>query len=347
MLNILLTFDYELFLGENFYSPEEVLFNPTATIVSLLRQYNACGTFFADVCSVSRHKDFGLNDYCARFGKQLNCILHNGNDVQLHVHPNWLTSEFNHGKWEFDKDHYSLHSFASSKEGLERIKQILTEGVNYLYETLLPENPGYRCIAYRGGGYCIQPILEILPSLISLGIKIDSSVAAFSKVDDIYRYRDYSEMPQSLNWYMNYRKKWNDESNSGLFEIPIWASKNNLIKKLINPDAVSFKRDPKRGEFITYNKKPSGIINTALSYMNGRTLFSLDSMCAQYIWSKLVQLSQEKGNGYVAIICHPKLFGINALNNLETFLKLFKQHEKEFTLLTTTDVSKKMEDGTV
>jgi hypothetical protein len=64
MLNIALTFDYELFFGSNYASAEEVLFQPGKEILNLLDKYQVKATFFADVLSVRMHEKYGLTDRC-------------------------------------------------------------------------------------------------------------------------------------------------------------------------------------------------------------------------------------------------------------------------------------------
>ena len=52
MLNICITFDYELFLGKNNAPYKEILFTPTDNLIRTLSEKGVSGTFFADVCSV-------------------------------------------------------------------------------------------------------------------------------------------------------------------------------------------------------------------------------------------------------------------------------------------------------
>ena len=59
MLKICLSFDYELFLGENDASYEDILFSPTRDLQYMLNEEGVYGTFFADVCSAIVHSHYG------------------------------------------------------------------------------------------------------------------------------------------------------------------------------------------------------------------------------------------------------------------------------------------------
>ena len=58
-MNILLTFDYELFFNETDYSENEVLIGPTYMLDSIMSQYGINGTFFVDMSSIVRYEQLG------------------------------------------------------------------------------------------------------------------------------------------------------------------------------------------------------------------------------------------------------------------------------------------------
>ena len=67
MLNVCITFDYELFLGKNNAPYKEILFAPTDNLIRTLSEKGVSGTFFADVCSVDAHHRLGNEKYCEDF----------------------------------------------------------------------------------------------------------------------------------------------------------------------------------------------------------------------------------------------------------------------------------------
>ena len=146
MLNIAITFDYELFLGENYLSDDEILFSPTRRLEELLDSHGITSTFFADVCSVFAHKKYGLNQYVNSFEDQLRELIKHGHDVQLHLHPNWLLSEYRNEKWIFDTTHYRLHDFGFDSCDLT-VPGIIHMGKEYLEKIIFPVSSDYKCIA--------------------------------------------------------------------------------------------------------------------------------------------------------------------------------------------------------
>ena len=51
MMYLSITFDYELFFGNNYGSYDDVLFEPTYMLIDELNKKGVSATFFADVCS--------------------------------------------------------------------------------------------------------------------------------------------------------------------------------------------------------------------------------------------------------------------------------------------------------
>ena len=168
MLNVAITFDYELFFGKNLASDDEILFSPTAELLAVLKKHNMKATFFVDVLSVYMHEKRGLTSYCENFIKQMQQMVKEGHDVQLHIHSNWLTAEYNDDKWIFNLDSYNIHSFGFDSNKEMSANAIIQWGKNFLETNLRVIDPHYACIAYRAGGYCIQPHKELFDALNTL-----------------------------------------------------------------------------------------------------------------------------------------------------------------------------------
>ena len=66
-----ITFDYELFFGNNIGSYDDVLFEPTYNLIDALEKKGVSATFFADVCSVPMSKKYGQTGYVEGFTKQI------------------------------------------------------------------------------------------------------------------------------------------------------------------------------------------------------------------------------------------------------------------------------------
>ena len=204
MLHILITFDYELYFKKNLVSSEEILFNPTQKICQILDSKKVKGVFFADVCSVWQHNKYSLNNYSKMFEEQIRFLSLQGHDIELHIHPHWLKSEYCNKEWNFAEEYYTLDSFINKNEFSLDYNNIISKGIDYLENTIKPVNKNYKVLAYRGGGYSLQPYSLLIKSLVNNNIIFDSSVAMYQKSLDysIQKY-DYTNLPQKLNYYLS------------------------------------------------------------------------------------------------------------------------------------------------
>ena len=339
MLQVALSFDYELFFGENHGTAKEVLFDPTDRLLDVLNKYNVKATFFADVLSVYMHEKCGLNSYCEQFIDQIKTMVAYGHDVQLHIHSNWLKSEYVDGKWVFDTQHYRLHTFGFDNDQQMSAPQIIKWGKEFLEKHLQCVNPDYRCIAYRAGGYCAQPHDELFKALNDNGIFIDSSVSAMQKAQEINVY-DYTDIPVGKSgwWLRNdgpIAKQVNKEYGD-MYEVPVGCVSTSLIRRLITPSTERMLRlGALRGSYIgqstTATKKQSKIsrIKLLLQYGKRKQRLSCDSQSDSVLLRGLRKYERcAKGNAHVAVIGHPKLINDVWLTNFERFLSRACEYHK-------------------
>lgn len=331
MINIALTFDYELFLGENHFSEKEILFDTTEQIMRILESKNIKATFFVDVCSALRYRQMGMNEYVNSMSQQVCDMYRRGFDPQLHIHSNWLKSNYCNGSWAFDTASYRLHTFE------DNIGDVVKKGIEYLSESVNHEFPEYKVIAYRAGGYCLQPSSVIVSVLKKEGIQIDSSVAAYSSCYTEERFYDYKDMPKTPNWCIAPNQQWNCSSDSeeGVYEVPVWSIHNPIIGRILHKDRVLFPKDTLKGKYIqTGGASKSNIMKTVFNYITGRTLFSLDALAAPIMWKIIRDLERKYKNAYIAVVSHPKLYGENAFKNLESFVGEATRYNKTVRFVT-------------
>ena len=344
MLYLILGFDYELFFGKNYKSYDEVLFEPSERITEVLEENNVCATFFADVCSVYQHQRMGLFDYSSKFSEQIQSFCKKGQDIQLHIHPHWLHSTYNEKNWVFPKDYYRIHDFLGEEVGAT---EIIENGVEYLNNTLKCVNLNYKCVAYRAGGYCLQPWDDILPILVKSGIVIDSSVAMYrTNSKDKLHYYDYSKLPEDLNFWI---KKGSIQELSSdkqgemeLFEVPIGFCKQDLLGRFIMGKRRTFTKGEPNGEAMSFTGNKENIFMKIIKYNFRKKMISVDNMSAKllmlainYIYHKYNSKNKDM---YMSIIGHPKSFTGDAFNNLDLFLKLVPKQPEKYQIITMRDV---------
>lgn len=335
MVNIIVTFDYELFFGENYGSYEKVLFEPTNKLLEILKKNEITSTFFVDVCSINAFKRNNLFEYVDGFEKQIKKMIDSKQDVQLHLHPSWINANYSEGKWEFDNSHYTLHSYGFNEKEYNAYN-VIDDGIEYLTGLCNKHNDDYKCVAFRAGGFSIQPHSEVVTHMRNRGILIDSSVCQDLFCESSTLNYDFRNMPTEINWWLTPGREFNYMGRSeegGLYEIPMLSDKNSLLKKLfIKEYSKDIKQEPLLGSFVKLDNRNDykrNMLHRLKQYMSSYGLVSFDSMpCYRMInyfdhfFSKL-----EKKDVYVSIICHPKMIDDGVLRNMESIISALKKRD--------------------
>ena len=191
-MNIYLTLDYELFLGEKTGTPENCLIRPMNELCKVSDNRNFKYIIFVDASYLLRMKQ--LKDKYLEVDRQYKLVCDHvqylssqGHDIQLHFHPQWLYSTWNDetNQWMMDRCHYKLSDLP-----YEQAKSSLLEA-----KTLLDSIVGYKTIAFRAGGFCLDSFHEFKELFKNLDIKVDSSVARHMFVSSPVHSFDYRKIP--------------------------------------------------------------------------------------------------------------------------------------------------------
>lgn len=359
MLYIAVTADYELFSGKNYFSEEEILIKPTYELFRVAKQNGVPVTLMADVCSVWKYREYGLMEYPTKFEEQLVYAIKENHDVQLHIHPHWLNSIYSNNKWIFDKNTFNIHHFGFDCEDKSTISvdEILLKGKNYLENLLNPINNTYKCIAFRAGGWCLQPEKDLIKSLKKIGINIDTTVYKNGYIKTETHYFDYRNVPDEPNWWINPENGLEEKSNADLenniYEVSIGSySKKpdiyyykaiNKIRKIRNNNMV-------RGLPIGYeDKEKTPFINKQMSrihnFIKEPIMLSIDDM-GSLILEKIIYYYIKKfdcfnNDLYISLICHPKnLFNCNFKEMDKFFKKINKKCNNIVEFITLLQVNK-------
>jgi hypothetical protein len=235
---VLFSSDYELHFGENYLPEREVLIEPTEKLLEGCEDEGIPMTIFADVTSVWRYRSLGLVlDYPQLFEDQLRRAISSIHDVQLHLHPHWMTSKFDGRKWHMDESKFKLSDVGYGirrTSNLQSAEELIMRGKVYLEELLQPVDASYQCVAFRAGGYGIQPEdKEYFKALLSAGFKIDSSIVPGKFYKSNVNQIDFRRVPSKGNYRLSYRYGLGREDNEGIFEIPIAAYKKSFFESAI------------------------------------------------------------------------------------------------------------------
>lgn len=193
--NCMLSLDYEVFFGSDSGSPAKCLIEPMMNLNKVCKQRNAKMTIFVDAGYLVRlEKDSSkyslLGEHLVQIQTNLRQLAEDGHDLQLHVHPHWEDAEFDGERWNFEMKRYRLHAFS-----IEEQLRLIAE-----YKFALEKVALGKVIAFRAGGWCIQPFDEIKTGLAENGIWIDSTVYRGGYSNDPMRWIDFRSAPDRPSW---------------------------------------------------------------------------------------------------------------------------------------------------
>lgn len=203
MLTICPTTDYEIYLGKNHLSADEVLFEPARKLLEVWTEFEVKGTLFPDICSVWRHRELGVAGYAEPFESQITQAAADGHDVQLHLHPEWRFAEYGAGDWSFKPHTHSLHDLGFANQDSSGARGLIREGKAYLEKLLRPVKSSYCCVAFRAGGWLLQPEAELVAALLVEGIRVDTTVTPGLRLLRTDYQVDFTRVPDTPTWFIS------------------------------------------------------------------------------------------------------------------------------------------------
>jgi hypothetical protein len=220
-IKLFLTFDHELPLGGLNASFKKALFDPAQRVMDIADKHGVKVTLFSDILCAYRYKKWDAGNFYSPYKNQLQHAIANEHDVQLHIHPHWLTTEYDGKNFNPSKD-FSLSDFRDDTNfgGISGIVKLSVENLN---DICIPVDRNYKCIAFRAGGYNIYPDTNLIfDSLYGNGIRYDSSMAKGYYFKSGISEIDFRKLPDSPNWVVNHDNYHLALLNKpGILEIPI------------------------------------------------------------------------------------------------------------------------------
>ncbi len=291
---LLLTFDYELYLGERTGSVHDTLIDPTDRILNVLRSNEARGIFFVDASYLMRLEKENDSEYGAVL-EQLERIVASDCDIGLHIHSQWLDGLRHGTEWRFTTfDRYRIHSL-----GLEEA----TEYFRACHEHLRSFLPGDLAInAFRAGGWCLQPFDLLAAAFRECGIKYDFSVVPGLFVDEPpIRIIDYRAAPKNRSFWAFSNDPVRPDPAGRYWAIPVtvadvwgWELAMSRLALWLNRTAESG-----GGRGIA---TPSRVRQVQRLFRNGPRPISLDRVSSRLLRRMLPSRSPE----FVHCVAHPK-----------------------------------------
>lgn len=319
-MNIVLTFDYELFFGSETGTVEKCMIEPTERLFHLFGD-KVRAVFFVDIGFLVRAKDFvesnpELAHSVQQVEGQIQKMLVLGHDVQLHIHPHWERAHYKSGKWKIDTlGAYRLDDF--SDEEIDRIVR--------KYKAALDALVGYKTTVFRAGGWCIQPFERISGLFQDLGIRIDSSVIPGFKYETNHYKIDFSTISRQSPY--RFTRNVEEVVENGVFlECPIAST-------VYSP--FFFWKLYLSGRFFTSRHKMIGDGNFVPQ--PGRKWRSLTRSMIHHVscdgyFSSLLAFSlaqmEKEGQQTMVIIGHPKGMTEFSIEKLTNFISRERERHK-------------------
>lgn len=226
-----ITLDYELGMGSHTGTPEKCLIEPVTRLVEMVDKFGVKINVFVDAAYLLQLRK--LKEEYPQLAKDYESVTNHlkqldkeGHAIQLHLHPQWLYSSYDGGKWYLDFNHYKL-----SDMPLEDQKVLIKEGT-----ALLNSLVSKKVTAFRAGGYSVENFPQLYDTFLTAGITIDSSVYRGNQAKGKYNEYDYRHVPKKTSWkFLNNHKAENNEGE--MMEYPISTIVVQAVRYLLNKRA--------------------------------------------------------------------------------------------------------------
>nr|WP_294858807.1 hypothetical protein [uncultured Fluviicola sp.] len=322
-MQVILTFDYELFFGTNTGSVQKCMIEPSNRLLAIAGKYQIPLVFFVDVGFLIKLQEYAgkypvLNADFEQITSQLKEMEALNCEIQLHIHPHWEKSFYDGEKWiVVTDDCYKLSDFPDHE----------AEAIVRKYHHFLSGLTKKKVTTYRAGGWCIQPFSQIERVFQELGIRKDSTVFPGGKFESEHYQFDFTRVPPFGNPYRFQSDVTKVVENGHFLEIPIssWEFSPLFYWRLyilgrLNPKDHKMVGD---GSFLAQpGRKKSVLLNKTWNHVSSDGYYASQLMKqAKYYQSKKLQT--------FVVIGHPKGMTNYSLKQLESFVSNTKK-EVEF-----------------
>jgi len=234
--NILLTFDYELFLGSRSGTVENCLIRPTEKILNILKENQARAIFFIDTTYLYRLEKLSETNANAErdfniIKQQLVEIASEGHYLFHHLHPHWLDARYLEDINQWDLSDTGRYAFASLNESGKDM--LFKYSDSFLTDINAKAHSKNKCNGYRAGGLYIEPFDSFKPFFEKYGIKYEFSVVPGEKKTGEKLFYDFTQCPDDRPYSFS-ENPTVESVQGGFIEFPITKIKIKGITKLLN-----------------------------------------------------------------------------------------------------------------
>jgi hypothetical protein len=324
-MNLLLTFDYELFFGKPTGTLEKCILEPTEILISIAEKQDVRYTFFIDIGYIIQLEKgakthHSLSENYKKIVNQIKNLQELGHDLQLHIHPHWDYASYDGKQWNIDIDgHYKLADFDD-----DTATKIIVR-----YKKALEDLLGEKVEGFRAGGWCLQPFSRFSKAFKDNGIRKDSTVFYGAAMTSKHYYFDFRKAPNKGRYHFE-DDICVEDKNGSFLELPIGGFQYHPI---------FFWRLYVLGRLLPNRHKMIG--NGKFISQPGKKYTSLKKKtwdhvsCEGYYAQKLNHITKyfsARGRTDLVIIGHPKSMTYYSLEKLDTFIAKNKKKHSFLTM---------------
>jgi hypothetical protein len=324
MIKLILTFDYELFLGKRSGTVDNCLIIPTNHLLELFSKYNIQTLFFIDTVYLMRMELLSntearvKNDF-RKIRNQLVEIVKQGHYVFHHIHPHWLDAKYMKSENQWDLSDTSKLTFDKISE--EEQNRIMSYSDSFLNEIYKEASSDKKPFGYRAGGLFIQPFIKIKPFFEKYNIKYEFSVVPETKRNDEINSFDFSVSPKERPY--SFMNDVGFEMKEGDFvEFPISSIEIKNTAKILNGLYYRIMKKRKEmkpfGDGLSISSTINMKKNQQKDYFRMKIPSSVEILnpCLLSLYKNKIKTSD-----YFQILSHPKLISPMSLKQLDVYLK--------------------------
>ena len=318
-MKILLTLDYELFLGSRTGSVEHCLIEPMEHLQKAVDTVGAKFTIFVDATYLLRARQLSIGhkqltadvEQITNHIKQLDAA---GHDVQLHIHPHWAYSTYDDGEWRLDHNHYKLCDLEP-----ETACQLTAQA-----KALLDETIGHSTRAFRAGGFSAQPTSLLRQVFERNALVADSTVCPGTSYNSNQQRYDYTKVSTKSDIYQFGDDICQPQSNGPFIEVPIsmyevspifhWRLAFNRVADRL----VKLPNHHTYGDGISVKTAGESIVARLTSRQNCQA--TIDGFKIAFLDDAL-RSAKLMGKNVFTVLGHPKLATPYSVERLATFVK--------------------------
>ncbi len=331
---LLLTFDYELFLGAKSGTAEKCIINPTNELLNILCSCKySKAIFFVDTIYLSKlENEKHCENDLALIIAQLVRILKLGHYIFPHLHPHWIDAKYNIENKQWSLNNYSKYRFHNLSE-CDKFYHFNTS-IQIIKNLQKLASIHYPIDSYRAGGFCLQPFEGFKKYFEEFKILNDFSVLKhFKQKTKNELFYDYSNIPNK-NIY-NFSNNVNIEDKYGSYTeytISSILQTHTFFTRIFDKYFWVFKNKKygagKSIDISTLELRKQNLPQKIFTKTIKRQMVSIELLTNYNIKNHLYTFSK---TNYLHFISHPKMF---TPHNLKVFSKFLSKVTAQYNIET-------------